>query len=228
MQEKEMAIYRNRITGTIGTIDQIVSELTTYTLRLTSDRDVDHIVDVVEGSEDDAYAAGLGIDSGHGTPDDVEIIARRPATIDDVQDKDAAHLEIACLAEADPEDAAYYAGVKRRSEMLAEIAASDAEYVTYGDGDLGVPVLRADAMDDIASMDPLSIGDGTWYPCAGPVSNEAREIVERGLYDAAAGLMDDDLRERLHAELAPCSDAAFLAAYMAAHLEVYGEPFVVE
>ena len=223
-----MEMYRNRITGTIGTLDELIGELTAYTLRLTSDRDKDKIVEIVEGSDDDAYAAGLGIDSGHGTPDDVEIIARRPATLDDVEDKDYAHIEIACLAKADREDAAYYAGVKRRSEMLAEIAASDVEYVTYGDGDLGVPVSKADAMEDIASMDPLSIGDGTWYPCAGPVSDEAEEIVARGLYEAAVGLMDDDLRERLHAELAPCSDAAFLTAYMAAHLEVYGEPFVVE
>ena len=222
-----MDIYRNRITGTVGTLDELIDELTTYTLRLTSDRDKDKIIDVVEGSDQDAWDAGYGIDSGHGTPDDVEIIARRPATIDDVQNKDA-HLEIACLDEAGDEDAAYHAGLKRRAEMLAEIAASDAEYVTYGDGDLGVPVSKADAMEDIASMDPLSIGDGTWYPCAGPVSDEAMEIVARGQYDAAVGLMDDDLRERLHAELAPCSDAAFLTAYMAAHLEVYGEPFVVE
>jgi hypothetical protein len=96
-----MEIYKNRITGTIGTLDELIGELTRYTLRLTSDRDRDKIVEVVEGSDDDAYAAGLAIDSGHGTPDDVEIIARRPATLDDVEDKDATHLDITCLDEAD-------------------------------------------------------------------------------------------------------------------------------
>ena len=134
---------------------------------------------------------------------------------------------IAASDEADPEDAAYHAGLKRRAEMLAEIAASDAKYITYGDGDLGIPVSKADALDDIASMDPLSIGDGTWYPCSGPVSDEAKEIVARGGYEAAVSLMDDGIRECLHAELAPCSDAAFLAAYMAAHKAAFGKDFVV-
>lgn len=115
-----MEIYRNRHTGTIGTLEELISELTKYTLRLTSGRDKDRIVEVVEGSDGDAYAAGFAIDSGYGTPDDVEIIARRPATLDDVEDKDCAHIEIACLDEADDEDAAYYAGSKRKSEMLAE------------------------------------------------------------------------------------------------------------
>lgn len=40
-----------------------------------------------------------------------------------------------------------------------------ADYVTYGDGDLGVPVKINDALTDIINMDPESIGDGTWYVC---------------------------------------------------------------
>ena len=36
-------------------------------------------------------------------------------------------------------------------------------------------------------------------------------------FDAAVELMDDDIREELHAKLAPCSDQAFLDAYEAHH-----------
>lgn len=42
-------------------------------------------------------------------------------------------------------------------------------------------------------------------------------------YDAAVQLMDDDLREKLHAELVPCSEQEFFTAYEAAHAEKYGE-----
>jgi hypothetical protein len=35
----------------------------------------------------------------------------------------------------------------------------------YGDGDLGVPVKINDALTDIISMDPETIGEGTWYIC---------------------------------------------------------------
>jgi hypothetical protein len=50
-------------------------------------------------------------------------------------------------------------------EMVAEITACDCEYVTYGDGDLGKPIAKADAIADISSMEDDMIGEGTWYPC---------------------------------------------------------------
>ena len=47
-------------------------------------------------------------------------------------------------------------------------------------------------------------------------------------FAAAVNLMDDEIRERLHSELAPCSDQEFLDAYVAAHAEKYdGEEFEV-
>lgn len=55
----------------------------------------------------------------------------------------------------------------------------------------------------------------------------AQEIIAAGLYNAAVALMDDDIREDLHAELAPCTDAEFLAAYMAAHEAKYGAAFCI-
>lgn len=42
-------------------------------------------------------------------------------------------------------------------------------------------------------------------------------------YDAAVQLMDDDLREEIHAKLAPCTEQEFFTAYEAAHAEKFGE-----
>lgn len=44
-------------------------------------------------------------------------------------------------------------------------------------------------------------------------------------FPAAVRLMDDDLREELHRELAPCSDQQFLEEYARRHQERFGEEF---
>lgn len=46
-------------------------------------------------------------------------------------------------------------------------------------------------------------------------------------FDAAAYMMDDDIRMDLHLEMAPCSKQAFFDAYCRAHREKYGEEFTV-
>lgn len=47
-------------------------------------------------------------------------------------------------------------------------------------------------------------------------------------YDAAVELMDDDLREQLHMEMAPCTNQEFYDAYVKAHAEKYnGEKFQI-
>lgn len=46
-------------------------------------------------------------------------------------------------------------------------------------------------------------------------------------FAAAVNLMDDEIREELHAELAPCDDQEFLDAYVERHAEKYGEDFQV-
>lgn len=58
--------------------------------------------------------------------------------------------------------------------------------------------------------------------------NSHRIINEAGTeidYDAAVNLMDDDLRERIHSELAPSTESEFFQAYCAAHREKFGEEF---
>ena len=55
----------------------------------------------------------------------------------------------------------------------------------------------------------------------------AKEIIENGLYDAAVNLMDDEIREAIHAEMAPCTEEEFLEEYMKRHEEKYNEQFTI-
>lgn len=43
------------------------------------------------------------------------------------------------------------------------------------------------------------------------------------LYDLLVGMMDDDIREEIHHEMAPCSPQAFADAYAERHDDKYGE-----
>ena len=55
--------------------------------------------------------------------------------------------------------------MKTAIQMVDEIRASQSAFVTYGESDLGIPVAKQDAIDDMSSMDDEMIGDGTWYEC---------------------------------------------------------------
>lgn len=47
-------------------------------------------------------------------------------------------------------------------------------------------------------------------------------------YDACVNMMDDDLREQLNAEMAPCTDQEFLDRYCQLHAEKFnGEEFYI-
>ena len=56
-------------------------------------------------------------------------------------------------------------------------------------------------------MKKISIDNGTTYI-------EPAEALEAIGMDAIVNVMDDDLRESVHADLAPCSDLEFLTAYL--------------
>lgn len=55
--------------------------------------------------------------------------------------------------------------MKTAKELIAEMAASKSEYVTYGDSEIGIPIRREDAMEDILKLDDELIGEGDWYEC---------------------------------------------------------------
>lgn len=52
------------------------------------------------------------------------------------------------------------------------------------------------------------------------VKNSCGTVID---YDVAEALMDDEIREALHCELAPCTDQEFFDAYSKAHAENFGE-----
>ena len=53
---------------------------------------------------------------------------------------------------------------------------------------------------------------------------EAKALLERiDIEGLAEGYMDGEIREAIHAKLAPCDDLTFLAAYLEAHYEKYGQ-----
>lgn len=47
-------------------------------------------------------------------------------------------------------------------------------------------------------------------------------------YDAAVELMDDETREAVCADLAPCTEQEFFNAYAAAHLVKFGEDWELD
>ena len=55
----------------------------------------------------------------------------------------------------------------------------------------------------------------------------AKEIIENGLFEAAVNMMDDEIREEVHADLAPCSDLEFLVEYIQRHEQKFGEEFTI-
>ena len=56
---------------------------------------------------------------------------------------------------------------------------------------------------------------------------KAKEIIEKGYYEAAVQLMDDEIREEIHRELAPCTDLEFLEEYMKRHEQKYDTEFTI-
>lgn len=47
-------------------------------------------------------------------------------------------------------------------------------------------------------------------------------------FAAAVEMMDDEIRERIHAEIAPCTEQEFFDAYAAAHKEQFGEDWILD
>lgn len=45
------------------------------------------------------------------------------------------------------------------------------------------------------------------------------------VWESIVNLMDDEIRESVHADFAPCTESVFLEEYMKRHFEKYGEKF---
>ena len=102
-------------------------------------------------------------------------------------------------------------------QSVDEVTVDDAEILRLArewvDDPADLDAMVAELMEQVEEIDD----DG----------DAAAEIVSAGLYDQAVNLMDDDIREELHQEIAPCTDEEFLRAYMERHLAKYGEEFTI-
>ena len=60
-------------------------------------------------------------------------------------------------------------------------------------------------------MAKISLDNGHTYMTA---QEAMPEITDNNLWDAVANMMDDDTREAVHADIAPCTELEFLARYL--------------
>ena len=60
-------------------------------------------------------------------------------------------------------------------------------------------------------MKRISIDNGRTYMTA---AEAMPEIAARDVWDAVVNVMDDEPRETVHAEMAPCTELEFLARYL--------------
>lgn len=122
------------------------------------------------------------------------------------------------------------------NEYIDLYEASDEELIAYCEDASGwdydcVP----DIIYDLAERNNIEIAEGDDAEvvlrkikmATNRFAADAKEIVKNGQYNVAVNLMDDDLREEIHAEMTPCTDEEFLAEYMSRHYAKYGEEFTV-
>ena len=60
-------------------------------------------------------------------------------------------------------------------------------------------------------MKKISLDNGHSYMTA---QEAMPEITRRNMWDTVVNMMDDDTRETVHSELAPCTEVEFLTRYL--------------
>lgn len=58
-------------------------------------------------------------------------------------------------------------------------------------------------------------------------AEQAKKMIEGHDWETIVYYMDDELREAVHAAIAPCDNERFLLAYMMAHTERYGADYEI-
>lgn len=58
-------------------------------------------------------------------------------------------------------------------------------------------------------------------------TEEAKNLLDNATMEVIANYMDDDIREAVHRDMAPCTDEEFLTEYMSRHYEAYKEIFTI-
>lgn len=83
----------------------------------------------------------------------------------------------------------------------------------------------------LASITAYELDEDGDYDVDKPIARTERAIAKVMIpetWDALVNLMDDDLREQVHQELAPCTNAEFLKRYAELHKQKYHEDFPPE
>lgn len=60
-------------------------------------------------------------------------------------------------------------------------------------------------------MQKISLDNGRTFLAP---ADAMQEIASRNLWETVVSMMDDSIRESVHADLAPCTEAEFLAEYL--------------
>lgn len=64
-------------------------------------------------------------------------------------------------------------------------------------------------------------------PTATEGMTDAAKMISAYRWETIVHYMDDDIREQVHRELAPCSNEEFLARYLELHREKHGEDYQI-
>lgn len=105
------------------------------------------------------------------------------------------------------------------------------EQIAYDAKDLFAGGWRASDRDELQKE--YSLTDWEADVMVECLEKEAQDYVEDAdghlvNYEAAVNMMDDDLREELNREMAPCTNQEFYDAYVKAHAEKFnGEKFQI-
>lgn len=84
-------------------------------------------------------------------------------------------------------------------------------------------------VSDVTGMDGEPVSSRTIMERTdGEVEKRVERLLGNTEWETLTHHMDDELREKLHVELAPCSNEEFLRAYVTAHAKTYGEWFYAE
>ena len=97
------------------------------------------------------------------------------------------------------------------------------EIIEWANSILSARAAENDAYDD-EGLDYIS--ESLWNIWC-RYDDTIREIIENGNFASAAELMDDEIREQIHAEYAPCSEYIFLLEYMFRHFRKYQKEFTI-
>ena len=87
------------------------------------------------------------------------------------------------------------------------------ESLTFPAVELAEEAEEGGTEQDTSTHEPKEISLNNGLTFAG-AHDAMPEILRRDLWDTLVNLMDDDTRERVHAELAPCTEEEFLTRYL--------------